>query len=197
MQLLLDGVSSFGAEPLDFADDESGGGGGDGQQMPARRAGCLVRDRAPRRPGARSEPHLLPGSAAHRPCPGSAQYAVHPCRACVLRPREALREYAEQGGRTRASARYAALAEQVRAGFAALGIAPVFLPRNPPWCCARIRCRPSLTYATLHDALKARGFVIYAGQGDLAERLFRISTMGAVSAADMDRLLECCGELLR
>jgi len=49
----------------------------------------------------------------------------------------------------------------------------------------------------LHDALKARGFVIYAGQGNLSERLFRISTMGEVSAAHIDRLLECCGELLR
>ncbi|MGH8180078.1 MAG: 2-aminoethylphosphonate aminotransferase, partial [Steroidobacteraceae bacterium] len=47
------------------------------------------------------------------------------------------------------------------------------------------------------DALKARGFVIYAGQGNLSQKLFRISTMGDVSAADIDRLLECCAELLR
>jgi 2-aminoethylphosphonate-pyruvate transaminase len=49
----------------------------------------------------------------------------------------------------------------------------------------------------LHDSLKARGFVIYAGQGNLATRLFRISTMGDVSAADIDRLLECFAEVLR
>jgi 2-aminoethylphosphonate-pyruvate transaminase len=49
----------------------------------------------------------------------------------------------------------------------------------------------------LHDALKARGFVIYAGQGNLSQKLFRISTMGDVSETDIARLLDCCGELLR
>lgn len=47
-----------------------------------------------------------------------------------------------------------------------------------------------MTYETLHDGLKARGFVIYAGQGGLSKELFRISTMGAIQAADVDRLLE-------
>jgi len=47
------------------------------------------------------------------------------------------------------------------------------------------------SYLKLHDELKAQGFVIYAGQGDLSKMLFRISTMGAVSSADMTRLLKC------
>jgi len=47
------------------------------------------------------------------------------------------------------------------------------------------------TYTELHDALKAEGFVIYAGQGDLSKTLFRISTMGAVTGADISRLLKC------
>jgi 2-aminoethylphosphonate-pyruvate transaminase len=47
------------------------------------------------------------------------------------------------------------------------------------------------SYSKLHDELKAQGFVIYAGQGDLSKMLFRISTMGAVSSADMTRLLKC------
>ena len=45
------------------------------------------------------------------------------------------------------------------------------------------------TYAELHDGLKQQGFVIYAGQGELAKRIFRISTMGAISEADMQRFL--------
>jgi len=47
-----------------------------------------------------------------------------------------------------------------------------------------------VTYEQLHDGLKARGFVIYAGQGGLSSQLFRISTMGAITAADIDRLIE-------
>ena len=48
-----------------------------------------------------------------------------------------------------------------------------------------------MSYTKLHDALKAEGFVIYAGQGDLAKTLFRISTMGHVTPADLSRLLKC------
>jgi aspartate aminotransferase-like enzyme len=52
-------------------------------------------------------------------------------------------------------------------------------------------------YAQLHDALKADGFVIYAGQGDLSKTLFRISTMGNLASADIDRLVLCFARLLK
>ena len=45
-----------------------------------------------------------------------------------------------------------------------------------------------MTYDELHDGLKQQGFIIYAGQGDLASRLFRVSTMGEISNYDMARL---------
>jgi 2-aminoethylphosphonate-pyruvate transaminase len=51
------------------------------------------------------------------------------------------------------------------------------------------RLPEGVSYPQLHDALKARGFVIYAGQGGLSAELFRISTMGNICAADIDRLL--------
>jgi 2-aminoethylphosphonate-pyruvate transaminase len=59
------------------------------------------------------------------------------------------------------------------------------------------RLPAGITYDKLHDALKAKGFVIYAGQGGLSKELFRISTMGAVDANDMDRLISSFVELLR
>jgi aspartate aminotransferase-like enzyme len=55
---------------------------------------------------------------------------------------------------------------------------------------------PLMTYQMLHDALKAEGFVIYAGQSGLSSTLFRISTMGNLSAGDIDRLLQCFARLL-
>jgi len=39
--------------------------------------------------------------------------------------------------------------------------------------------------------------VIYAGQGDLSKLMFRISTMGAVTAADMTRLITAVAALLK
>ena len=37
-------------------------------------------------------------------------------------------------------------------------------------------------------ALRADGFVIYAGQAGFAERIFRIAHMGDIHEADLDRL---------
>jgi 2-aminoethylphosphonate-pyruvate transaminase len=54
-----------------------------------------------------------------------------------------------------------------------------------------------VAYPRLHDALKARGFVIYAGQGGLSAELFRISTMGNIHATDIERLLQGFTELTR
>jgi 2-aminoethylphosphonate-pyruvate transaminase len=49
-------------------------------------------------------------------------------------------------------------------------------------------------YAAVHDALKAAGFVIYAGQGDLAPDVFRIAYMGDITAADLDALCSALGD---
>jgi len=59
------------------------------------------------------------------------------------------------------------------------------------------RLPAGIAYPQLHDALKTRGFVIYAGQGGLSAELFRISTMGNIHAADIDRLLQGFSELTR
>lgn len=59
------------------------------------------------------------------------------------------------------------------------------------------RLPQGVSYEQLHDGLKARGFVIYAGQGGLSKTLFRISTMGAIEAADVERLLAGFSELTR
>ena len=45
--------------------------------------------------------------------------------------------------------------------------------------------------------LKQWGFVIYAGQGDLAAQLFRISTMGDITDYDMERLLAAIESVFR
>jgi aspartate aminotransferase-like enzyme len=38
--------------------------------------------------------------------------------------------------------------------------------------------------------------VIYAGQGALARNIFRVSTMGAIKAADMERFLTAMEEIV-
>jgi 2-aminoethylphosphonate-pyruvate transaminase len=52
------------------------------------------------------------------------------------------------------------------------------------------------TYAELHDGLKARGFVIYEGQGRLARELFRVANMGHLEPVDFRSFLDALGTVL-
>jgi 2-aminoethylphosphonate-pyruvate transaminase len=192
--LLVDGVSSFGAEIIDFADDTL-------QAVAATANKCLhgvpgvsfvITRRTALAQAARRTYYLDLSRLAHLQDQRNTPFtpAVQACYALV----EALREFADEGGRAGRYNRYAALAEQVRAGLAELGIEPVVAPEQSSVVLRSYRLPKGVTYPQLHDGLKAQGFVIYAGQGDWAKTLFRISTMGHLSSADIDRLLKCCAQ---
>ncbi|MBS0416885.1 MAG: 2-aminoethylphosphonate aminotransferase [Proteobacteria bacterium] len=191
MGLLVDGVSSFGAENIDFGAECL-------HAVAATANKCLhgvpgasfvIARRTALAKAASRTYYLDLGRLARLQEQRNTPFtpAVHAYYALV----EALREFADEGGRAARYQRYAALAEQVRAGLADLGIHPVIAPEQSSVVLRSYHLPPQTPYSQLHDALKAQGFVIYAGQGDLSKMLFRISTMGAVTCADMNRLLKC------
>lgn len=47
-----------------------------------------------------------------------------------------------------------------------------------------------LTYKKLHDSLKAKGFIIYAGQAKLKDLIFRVANMGQLKTEDIRRFLK-------
>jgi len=106
-------------------------------------------------------------------------------------------EFREEGGLAARHRRYADLAGAVRAGLANLGIEPLLPAAATSVVLAAYRLPAGMSYESLHDALKARGFVIYAGQGRLKEDLFRISTMGAITPADIERLVAAFRAIVR
>ncbi|KVX11654.1 2-aminoethylphosphonate aminotransferase [Burkholderia ubonensis] len=190
VRLLVDGVSSFGAEAIDFA-------GGDIDAVAATANKCLhgvpgaafviVRRSALAQAASRTY-YLDLGRLAKLQDQRNTPFtpSVHAYYALV----EALREFDEAGGWRARHARYKALADQAQAGLAARGM-PLVLPEGASSVVLRAyRLPQGVTYEQLHDGLKARGFVIYAGQGGLSKELFRISTMGAIEAADVERLLD-------
>ncbi|KVT36075.1 2-aminoethylphosphonate aminotransferase [Burkholderia ubonensis] len=190
VRLLVDGVSSFGAEAIDFA-------GGDIDAVAATANKCLhgvpgaafviVRRSALAQAASRTY-YLDLGRLAKLQDQRNTPFtpSVHAYYALV----EALREFDEAGGWRVRHARYKALADQAQAGLAARGM-PLVLPEGASSVVLRAyRLPQGVTYEQLHDGLKARGFVIYAGQGGLSKELFRISTMGAIEAADVERLLD-------
>ncbi len=54
----------------------------------------------------------------------------------------------------------------------------------------------NMTYAHLHDSLKERGFIIYAGQGELNKTIFRIANMGELTMEDLEALINNLREVL-
>ncbi len=197
VSLLVDGVSSFGAEAIPFGEESLSGVAATANKCLHGVPGVsfvIARRRALREAASRAY-YLDLGRLAslqdRRDTPFTP--AVHAHYALV----EALREFAEEGGRPARHRRYGALAEQVRGGLAALGIESVVPPDQSSVVLRSYRLPAGITYAGLHDTLKASGFVIYAGQGELARTLFRVSTMGHVSSEDIGRLLKCIAQVLR
>jgi 2-aminoethylphosphonate-pyruvate transaminase len=69
-------------------------------------------------------------------------------------------------------------------------------PRESSVVLRAYRLPVGLACASLHDSLKAQGFVIYAGQRALSDSVFRISTMGNLTSVDIDRLVQCFSEAI-
>lgn len=199
LSLLLDTVSSFGAEEIDFS-------GWPLEACAATANKCLhgvpgisfvlVRGEALRRPSGATSLYLdLHGYHA-----GAArgQPPFTPAVQATWALCEALRELEDEGGWRARRDRYRMLAGQVAEGLAGLGIVPLLDDPEALSCVLRAWHLPAgRAYGPLHEGLKAAGFVIYAGQGDLADRMFRISTMGAVTETDVARLVETVAAILR
>ena len=197
VKLLVDGVSSFGAEKIDFADATLAAVAATANKcLHAVPGASFVIARRSALKGAVSRAYYLDlGRLSvlqdQRNTPFTP--AVHVYYALV----EALREFADQGGRSARYERYARLADQVRRGLAALGIDGVLPHEQSSVVLRSYRLPAGITYPVLHDALKADGFVIYAGQGDLSKTLFRISTMGDLTSSDLERLIEAVARAIR
>jgi 2-aminoethylphosphonate-pyruvate transaminase len=195
--LLVDAVSSFGAEDIDFSEPALCAVAATANKclhgVPGAAFVIVRRQELPR--SARRTYYLDLSRLARLQDERNTPFtpAVHAYYALV----EALREYEEQGGRRARYRRYAGLAEQVRAGFAGLGIESAIPAAESSVVLRAYQLPQGITYSRLHDALKADGFIIYAGQGDLSKSLFRISTMGNLAATDIERLLQCFARMPR
>lgn len=197
VRLLVDMVSSFGAEAIDF---QSGAiaavAAGANKCLHGVPGAAFVVARRDALERAVSRTYYLDlGRLARLQSERDTPFtpAVHAYYALV----EALREFRDEGGWHARHARYAALAEQARAGLAALGIESLLPPERSSVVLRAYRLPQGVPFEPLHDGLKAHGFVIYPGQRVLYSSLFRISTMGAIEAGDIDRFLEAVRSLVK
>ncbi|MBM3459901.1 MAG: 2-aminoethylphosphonate--pyruvate transaminase [Armatimonadetes bacterium] len=92
--------------------------------------------------------------------------------------------------------RYREAARTLRTGAEALGLA-IVVPE--PWrshTLTTFRLPEGIRYDPLHDAMKQRGYIIYAGQGDLKSWAFRIANLGTLTPKDMEGVVAALGESL-
>ncbi len=107
----------------------------------------------------------------------------------------ALAELAEEGP-ARRIVRYAENARVLRAGMARLGFEALGAPLSRSNILTTFRLPPGVGYEALHDAMKRRGYIIYAGQGDIRTYAFRVSNMGTLTPKDMDGVVAAFEEAI-
>ncbi|MBI4588312.1 MAG: 2-aminoethylphosphonate--pyruvate transaminase, partial [Candidatus Rokubacteria bacterium] len=99
--------------------------------------------------------------------------------------RQALAELEAEGVEARIK-RYSENARVLREGMARLGF-EILVPEGArSSILTTFRLLPGLTYEALHDQMKRRGYVIYAGQGEIRNVAFRVSNMGTLTPADLE-----------
>lgn len=191
MPLLLDTVSSFGAEELDLAGWNVAACAATANKCLHGAPGVsfvLARKEALTAESGATSVYLDLFRYYAEQEKGSTPFTMpaHVCYALA----EALGELAGDGGWRGRRERYATLSRKVFDGLRAQGVEPLLdlsEPSSPVLTAYRVPA--GYDYASLHDFLKASGFVIYAGQGKFQDEIFRVAVMGEITDEDIDRLL--------
>jgi 2-aminoethylphosphonate-pyruvate transaminase len=198
-EMIVDAVSSVGADPVDVArtglDWVAGSAGKNIEGMPglgfvcARRTGFQALTRWPPRS------YYLDLHRNHTAQEVGGAPAFTPAVPMFYAFDTALGLLLAEGVEARGR-RYLALAERLRSGLQAMGLELLLPAEHRANSLTAIRLPAGVSYQHLHDALREEGFVIYAGQEQLARDFFRLSTMGRMRAQDVDEFLAALGRFL-
>lgn len=197
--LIVDAMSSFGALPLDVAALPA-------PVVLASSNKCL--QGAPGIAFALVDRYLLAGCAGRSASTvldlhaqwqgfeGNGQWRFTPPVQVAAALVEALDGLVAEGGPAARCARYLANMDALMAGAQALQLRPLLDPAvQAPIIATFLSPPPPFDFARFYDALVARGFAIYPGKLTQADT-FRIGCIGAVTPADMARLVEALGPAL-
>lgn len=197
--LLLDCVSSFGAEAIEFATWNLEACAATANKClhgaPGLSFVLVRRSVFESRPSAANTLYLdlYPYQKAQIPGYSPFTQAVHISYALQA----ALMELEETGGWTTRHQQYTRLAHQIRQGLQAIDV-QLLLNESEYSCILSSFQQPShVGYEQLHTALKQAGFIIYAGQGQFQQSIFRVANMGNIQLQDIQRFLNCCTDIFK
>jgi 2-aminoethylphosphonate-pyruvate transaminase len=190
-RLIVDATSSLFGEPLDIAqegiDFVTASAAKCVQAIPGvafvlgrRSALEALRDRGPRSVYLDLHAHWSAQEGDNTPFTPAVQL-LHALE-------QALIELEEEGVPARI-ARYAANTRVLRQGMARLGFEILIPEAARSSILTTFLLPPAVTYEALHDAMKRRGYVIYAGQGKIRTYAFRVSNIGTLTPADMEKVV--------
>ena len=196
--LLLDAVSSFGAEKIDFTNWNLEACAATANKclhgVPGISFVLVNKSVFTSRPSASKTLYLDLYRYQQEQVSGYSPFtqAVHVAFALQA----ALKEMEEMGGWLARNKRYTHLAKLIRQGLAKLGIETFLNEQDYSCILASFKLPCSYSYEVIHDTLKASGFIIYGGQGAMKKIIFRIANMGDIQIDDIERLLDCFSNLL-
>ena len=197
--LLVDGVSSFGAEELRFEDWHMAACAGTANKclhgVPGTSFVMVNRRCMPGADAKARSLYLDLGNYLQQQDAGGTPFTQSVQTLYALDA--ALDEHREEGGWQQRRNLYRRRMAAARTGLLQLGIKPLLQEADCSCVLHAYHLPEGVGYAELHDRLKDDGFVIYAGQGDLSKSLFRVSMMGAITMEDVQRFVDCVRKIVK
>jgi 2-aminoethylphosphonate-pyruvate transaminase len=196
--LLLDTVSSFGGEAIDWSGWNVGACAATANKclhgVPGICFALVRHDLLAGRSGSRS---LYLDLFRQHEEQGRGFTPFTPAVQVLYALREALAEMEEEGGWTQRQRLYRERSRLVRGGLRELGFSLLLAEEGAYSSMLSSFVLPEgVSFAQLHDRAKAAGFVIYPGQQALLGSIFRIAVMGDLSRQDLERFLSVCAGAL-
>lgn len=195
---LLDSVSGLGGETIDVADSfiymVAGTAGKCIQGFPGA-SFVLVRK------GFLEKMKTYPKRSAYLHLPdyvgenGKAKVPYTPAVQLYYAFDEALNELLEEGVDNRIQ-RFQHAASVIRSGLTQVGVKPLVREEHQSNTITAFHLPAGMSYRTLHDQLKKRGYVIYAGQGQLEASIFRIANIGVLAEKDLQGFVAAFQEVV-
>lgn len=186
-RVLVDAVSSFGADPLDVENVDAICSTANKclQGLPGISFVLVRPSLADEMTGFRRRNYAmsLPMYAGDSP-------PITPPVPLLAALREALAEFEREGGIVARRARYQANSDRIRRGLKDLGLS-FAIPERAMSCSLTTATVPrGMTYREWFDRNYQAGFMIYGCKGEMAEEFFQVSTMGLVTEEMVEAWLE-------
>lgn len=199
-KLFVDAVSAFMADPLQLGDcNVSMMSTSSGKALGMPPGLSLVVGRIDEFEALCSYPtrnYYLSLARLHAFAKDKAQTPNTPAIHLFIALNEALKQIAEEGVDNRLEFQKQK-AKYFRNGLKNLGLSLLHPNHALSNAVSSVRLPHDMSFDDLRNELRERGFIVYGGKGPLADKIFQVSTMGAVDFGDIDALLKAIEESMR